>query len=430
MAHKDGLDAPSSQGPIPTDAELVRRAREIGPTLLARQAETEALAHYPEDVHKAFRAAGFYKMLMPKKYGGYECDPQTYFQVVREIARNCPSSGWMLSQSINHTLTIASFFSEEAQDEIFAAGEFLAPLTAKPEGAAELQPDGGWKLSGTFHYNSGAPYSTHMMSHAIPDRMPDGSTPTPMLFVAPRDTYTVLDDWGDVLGLKGSGSNSIRFDGAYIPPHYALPGHTFLSLDPKVAIGRRIHGNAMYAGSTLSFYLLGGANVSTGTARGAVDGYEDLLCRKQIPNPPFSPRSEDADYQRWFGTASGQVSTAEAACDSYARQWMDLSERAAWRREEDLRLAGIAREILNTLCWQAVQTVIRTCGSSTIRNGQRMERVWRDFSQLYSHGWQFLYDVAARDLARERTGAAITDGDWSPTFVEGSSTVAAVQNAA
>jgi len=185
----------------------------------------------------------------------------------------------------------------------------------------------------------------------------------------------------------------------------------------------------MYAGSTLSFYLLGGANVSTGTARGAVDGYEDLLLRKQIPNPPFSRRSEDVDYQRWFGTASGQVSTAEAACDAYARQWMDLSERVAWKREEDLRLSGIAREVVNSLCWPAVQTVIRTCGSSTIRNGERMERVWRDFSQLYSHGWQLLFDVAARDLARERTGAAITDGEWSPTFVEGTSGVI-VQNAA
>ena len=54
MALKDGPNAPQSQGSIPTDAELLQRARDIGPTLLARQAETEALTHYPEDVHEAF----------------------------------------------------------------------------------------------------------------------------------------------------------------------------------------------------------------------------------------------------------------------------------------------------------------------------------------------------------------------------------------
>ena len=35
--------------------------------------------------------------------------------------------------------------------------------------------------------------------------------PPPMLlFVAPRSEWEMLDDWGDMLGLKGSGSHSIR----------------------------------------------------------------------------------------------------------------------------------------------------------------------------------------------------------------------------
>jgi 3-hydroxy-9,10-secoandrosta-1,3,5(10)-triene-9,17-dione monooxygenase len=413
--------AAQAEPTIPTDEELLERARRIGPSLVKRQAETETLGRYAEDTHKAFSEAGFYRMLIPKRFGGYECNLETYFKVVREIARNCPSTGWMLSQSINHTITVGSFFSEEAQAAIFAegGGEFRAPLTAKPEGTAEPTADGGWKITGTFHYNSGAPYSTHMMSHAIPTEMPDGSKPEPMLFIARRDQYEVLDDWGDVLGLKGSGSNSIKFDGGYIPGNYALPGQTFLTLDPKQAVGRELHENPMYAGSTLTFFLLGGANVATGTAMGAVDEYEDLLRTKQIPSPPFTPRTEDQDYQRWFGTAYGQVATAQAALDSYARQWIDLSARRAWTREEDLRLAGICREVVNNLCWTAVHTVLRTAGSSSIRNGQRMERVWRDYSQLYSHGWAFLHDIAARDLTRERVGAALAAGDWSPTFNEG-----------
>jgi 3-hydroxy-9,10-secoandrosta-1,3,5(10)-triene-9,17-dione monooxygenase len=410
--------APGVSGPatIPSKDEILESARAIGRTLVARQAETEERGYYAEDIHQAFSEAGFYKMLVPRRFGGYEYDLETYFRVVREIARNCPSSGWMLSQSINHTVTVASFFSEEAQAEIFASGEFRAPLTARPEGRAE-KVDGGWRINGTFHYNSGAPYSTHMMSHTIPDEPLEGGVP--LFFIAPRSEYEVLDDWGDVLGLRGSGSHSIRFVDGFVPDHYTLPGETFLTLDPSAAVGHELHDNPMYGGSTLTFFLLGGSNVALGTAMGALDGYEDLFRTKQIPAPPFTPRTEDADYQRWFGTAYGQIATAAGALDSYLREWMELSAQRAWTREQDLRLAGICREVVNNLCWNAVHTVIRTCGSSSVRAGHRMERVWRDYSQLYSHGWSFLHDVAARDLARERAGGTPSGdapADWSPTF--------------
>jgi 3-hydroxy-9,10-secoandrosta-1,3,5(10)-triene-9,17-dione monooxygenase len=409
-----------SDQPVLSDEQVVANAKAISPTLVARQAETEQRTYYAADTHEAFRDAGFYGMLLPKRYGGHEFSLDTYFRVVREIARGCPSTGWMLSQSINHTITVASFMSEQAQDEIFGGGEFLAPATANPQGRARRADDGGWIINGTFNYCSGAPYSTHLLAHAIPeDPARDGVPAGPMMFVAPRDTYTILEDWGDVLGLKGSGSHSIRFDDAYLPEHLVLPGETMLSLDPKAAIGRELHGNSMYAGSTFTFYLLGGSNVAVGTAMGALDEYESLLMAKKIPSPPFTPRTQDGDYQRWFGTAVGLLATAEAAVNDYGRQWADISERGAWTRDDDLRMAGICREVVNNLAWNAMQTVVRTAGSSSIRAGHRMERVWRDYSQLYSHGWAFLHDVAARDLARERAGAAETArNDWSPTFTD------------
>ncbi|MER5348289.1 hypothetical protein ABT030_50280, partial [Streptomyces mirabilis] len=44
---------------IPTDEELLQRAKKIGPTLVKRQAETETLGRYAEDTHRAFSEAGF-----------------------------------------------------------------------------------------------------------------------------------------------------------------------------------------------------------------------------------------------------------------------------------------------------------------------------------------------------------------------------------
>lgn len=393
---------------VPTATQLLESAREMRPRLIARQGETEENSFYPQSTHEEFSAAGFYRMLVPKRYGGYECDAATYFRIVREVARACPSSGWMLSQSINHTLAVASFFPERAQNEIFGSdvGEFRSSLTFKPEGTAE-RVDGGWKIDGHFHYNSGAPYSTHMMSHAIlkdPGNPHDGK---PMLFITPRDTYEVMGDWGDVLGLRGSGSHSITVSNAIIPDDYALPGQTLMAMNPAAAIGRALHGNPLYGGNLAGFFMLGGSNVATGIAKGAVDIYEGLMRDETSPKPPQAARREDADHQRWLGRAAGQVATAECALNALASEWVDLPARQAWTREENFRFYGIGHEVVDTLAWQAIQSMIRTCGSSQIRKGKRMERVWRDYTQLFSHGWQFIYDAAARDFSRERTGAHI-----------------------
>ncbi|MER5348636.1 hypothetical protein ABT030_52300, partial [Streptomyces mirabilis] len=51
--------ATSGHARVPTDEELLQRAREIGPTLVKRQAETETLGRYAEDTHRAFSEAGF-----------------------------------------------------------------------------------------------------------------------------------------------------------------------------------------------------------------------------------------------------------------------------------------------------------------------------------------------------------------------------------
>ncbi|WP_240634584.1 MULTISPECIES: hypothetical protein [Streptomyces] len=75
-----------------------------------------------------------------------------------------------------------------------------------------------------------------------------------MLFVAPRAIWTVVDDWHGVLGLRGSGSNSIRIDQGRIPAHFT---QEVSLLDLPVEGGTpdsKLHGNALYAGRAPSFF--------------------------------------------------------------------------------------------------------------------------------------------------------------------------------
>ena len=364
-------------------SELIARAQSIAATLVGRQAETEQRTYYAEDTHAAFADAGLYRLLVPKRYGGHEIGVDSYFRIVMSIARGCPSTGWCFTLGTSHALTVASYFSKQAQDELFAQSDFICPTTFKPEGFASRDADGGWIVNGDFHFCSGAPYATHYMGHAIPR---DCELSAPMLFIAPRSSWTRLDDWGNQIGLKGSGSHSIRFNGGKVPRHFALPDTTLATLDRRGGtIGSRLHGNPMYAGAVTSYFLLEIAALGVGIAQGALDAYAALMRSKSTPLPPFRPRKDDADYQRWFGTALGKIATAEAAVINAAQQYTAFAAADTFTQYNDLRLVTIAREATR-LCWDAVQeSLVRTAGSTSMRAGETIERIFRDMSTLHAH---------------------------------------------
>ena len=115
---------------------MIARAIAMRTDLVAGQAETEARTYYSADMHQRFLDAGFYHLYVPRRYGGYEFDVPTYMRVVQEIARGCVSTGWCLGLTMNHALMVASWWPQEAQDEIFAGHDFRASSVAAPVGTA------------------------------------------------------------------------------------------------------------------------------------------------------------------------------------------------------------------------------------------------------------------------------------------------------
>ncbi|MGW1776991.1 acyl-CoA dehydrogenase family protein [Streptomyces sp. NPDC002104] len=390
-----------------TPDEVVARAEALARDLIGRQAETEQRGFYAEDTHEAFRRAGFYRILVPRRYGGYEFGVDTFMRVVVALTRGCPSTGWMFCLGAAHSHAVATLFDERAQAEVFAGGDFIAPATVAPSGSAELGADGQWVLNGTWKYCSGSPYATHFIGHTLVD---DGDgEPRPMLFVAPRGEFTRLDDWSGTLGLRGSGSHSIRIENGRVPAYLTLDTH-MSQVDVSAGTpGRALHGNPTYGGGPLSFMILEDAALAVGMAKNALDAYEELMRERVTMFPPIVPRTEDPDFQYWYGQAAGLVDSAEAALLGAVRQWDEAAARGAGHvtPEFELRIAGICREAVR-MSWRAVEAYLfPTAGSSAVRQGQRMERVWRDMSMQQSHAGiaLFLFTASARELSRTHFAA-------------------------
>jgi 3-hydroxy-9,10-secoandrosta-1,3,5(10)-triene-9,17-dione monooxygenase len=128
--------------------------------------------------------------------------------------------------------------------------------------------------------------------------------------------------------------------------------------------------------------------------------------------PPFGPRFENADFQRWYGAAFVKLQTAEAAMMRCAELHMEACRRNAAGTEPytwgvDARLAAIAREAM-VQCWEAIeQHLFRTIGASAIRRGQRFERLFRDLATSAAHRNTQLRDDFWRQLGAIELGVPV-----------------------
>jgi 3-hydroxy-9,10-secoandrosta-1,3,5(10)-triene-9,17-dione monooxygenase len=395
-----------------TADDLLERARALRPVVEERAAETEQLARISEDLHRRFDEAGFYRMLMPKRYGGLEIDLPTYVQVWMEIARGDASAAWCGCLAANHSLQVGSWWPEKAQDEIFGTkADFKAASVAAPLTGFARRVEGGWELNGKVSYCSGIPYATHYVGQALPEPSEKGGPPgPPMMFVAPRSAFEILDDWGELIGLIGSGSNSIVFDRAVVPAHWVLENTHMADVDVTGGtVGSRLHGNSMYATRGLGFFTMTVGAVMVGAALGALDEFERLLKGRKTIRAPFVPWAEDPDHQRWFGTAITKLKIAEIATIKSAEMQMELGRATVedgrpYTFGDDQLVAAIAREAYSD-AWQTMQNwIFRYSGSSAARRGQKLERVLRDMAIGWSHFNTANNEWSYAEVAKARLG--------------------------
>jgi len=379
-------------------------ARSLRPQLVAEQAATEARTTYSPELHQVFKDAGYFRLLVPRAYGGLAWTMPDFVRLMGEVARGCMSTGWCLCLGASHALLVSSLWPKSAQDAVFRDGHVVIPSTARPGGPA-TRVDGGWRLDTTHPYSSGSPYSTHYVGQAFEYGPAGGAPVQQMLFVAPRDAYEIKDDWGNTLGLKGSGSNTIVFHDAFLPDDHVLEGTMQVDIrSSHTSPGFEQHGNPMHLAPGQGFFGLDLATVFVGGAFGALDEYERLMReRKTAGDAGRAPaaRLSDPDYQRWFGLATARLNSAQAIIHDTAERWMEICHRAAAGGEpfttaDDMMLNMMCREATR-LAWSTVQdTIFRTAGSSAAVNGERMERAYRDLSQAWGHVNMIIEDSMAR----------------------------------
>ena len=305
-----------------TPEELVARATALRGALRERQDECDGLGRLPDSTLRDYIDAGFWRVVQPRRFGGYEFDLDTFLRITMELSRGCPSSGWVFGLTAAHNLIVGDF-DEQGQIELFGDGDFRCPLSALPAPAERV--DGGYVLNGWWDYSSGCDVSTHFIGGAVVTE-PTGEIDTRWVAFR-RDQFEIIDNW-DTLGMRGTGSRRVVVHDLFVPEHHTVPSPN--PFRPVVELpGRDVHANPMFRGPLASLLISEPAAVCVGIAHAAIDAYIELLTTKHQYGPMSPLRSELGVFQRLLGEATAYVDTAEATLHQVARLWTERAERSA-----------------------------------------------------------------------------------------------------
>jgi 3-hydroxy-9,10-secoandrosta-1,3,5(10)-triene-9,17-dione monooxygenase len=377
--------------PVPepglTQEEMVQRARDMIGVLRERQEECERIGRLPDETSREFIEAGFYRILQPRRFGGYEFDLPTFTRVAIALARGCPASGWTYTLTAGHAHMLAALWPEEGQIDIYGAdGEVRMPGRFRPGTATPM--DGGYRVSGTWDYVSGCDSATHLaFGFMLGDDPSAGELATDFIGVVDYGDCEIIDNW-DVLGLRGTGSKRVVVEDVFVPERRTID--SIFRIDAPAAAGRTVHEAPIYREGGIGGLIFSEtASVAIGTAWGVLDLYEESMRKRKTTVLPLIPMTEHAQYPRFFGEAFQSIDVAEAALLQSDYDYMDWSRRAAageieYGRDRDFRLM-LRKQLCAKLAYDAVNLMMRTNGSAGMRGGAMWQRMQRDLTVLMTH---------------------------------------------
>jgi 3-hydroxy-9,10-secoandrosta-1,3,5(10)-triene-9,17-dione monooxygenase len=360
-------------------AEALGRARALVPALRRRAAEAEEARQLLPETEAELHQSGLLRFAQPKRWGGMELDYVALFDIPAEIGRGCTSTAWSVANLAIHHWMLA-LYDERAQAEVWSENPdaIIASGIAYPQGSAQ-RVDGGLVISGHWNFSSGVDGS-HWNMLAVTVREGPQVVDHCMCLV-PRADYEVVDDW-QVLGMRGTGSKSVKTKDLFVPAHRALS--MYLARGGADFPGAKTNLNPVYRVplSGMGSHCISGAAI--GNARAALE----LSCEavgERSTNYTAARMRDFQTVQLRVAAAGARVDAArliarndcfEAQSIAEAGREPTVEEKLRWKR-------NIAYAV--QLCTEAVDSLHGMAGAKGIYDHYPIQRLFRDAHSLMGH---------------------------------------------
>jgi len=382
---------------VPSAEDLIDRARKLAPNLRERALQCEQQRAIPQESVEEFIDAGLIHTLQPKRWGGYEQDHETAFNIAIELGKStCGSSAWCLNYLADHACMLA-LFPEEAQHDVWSKNKAACIATsAAPTGKVSVA-SGGYRLDGRWSWCSGLRHSQWIMIGGLIFREGEDH-PDMRLFLVPVAEVKQDDTWYSA-GLRGSGSVTSVLDNVFVPEHRTVQ---FSALREGQSPGSKTNTNPIYRTPFIAVHTYALLGPVLGLARG---GYADYVQWARQRHLTYTQQgvAQHVPLEIKIAEIAAQIDAAELLARrslATARKdytGMDMETRTLLRR--DLTYAG-------RLLRDAMDALVTITGASGMMDANSAQRCWRDVHAIASHvvmNW----DVAAENFGRSEFGLGL-----------------------
>jgi len=362
----------------PSVQELVAKARELGPLLRKHAAAGEANRRVEEEIIQATSQAGLMRVCTPKRFGGWEMNVRAMLDVSAAIAEGDGGAAWVVNLN-NVCCWLTSLYPVKAQDEVFGADPDARVSGVLNPTATVVKVDGGYRVTGTWHYNSGG-WHAQWAVLGMPIVNDAGETIDQGLALFPMSDLERVDTWF-VAGMKSSGSICLRAKNIFIPDHRILSVPQ--AIDGKYPTEMR--DEAFYRSAFVAFLSIILVGPILGLGRAALEFVRQKAGSRTIAYTFFEKQTASVAFQLQLADAAMMIDTAHfhayrAADDvdgAAARAiYPDLLTRARVRADTGYTVEKIT---------QAIDKLLFAHGSAGFAEASPLQRIWRDAAVASRH---------------------------------------------
>lgn len=318
---------------------------------------------------------GLFRLAMPVDVGGYQADERVLAEALAQVARGCPSTGWMCTiMSISNL--IPALLADEAADEIYATNDLRISTAVAPSGQA-TPVDGGFRVTGRWAWNTAGVHSNWLAGACAVVGQEDRG---PRLMLMPTTAVQHHDTWL-AAGMAGTATNTAEVNDLFVPAARSI---LFKDLANGHYPLRRYSDLPYFNRPFVMFINACSAPALLGMARGAMDCFMATLPSRGAITYTAWPKAAEAPLlHHQLAAAQYSLEAAEMFTDRltgmYARALDSVPtmlERAQARAYIG-HIAGLSRACVNQLfeASSASQTLLAA----------DIQRYFRDINALHQH---------------------------------------------
>ena len=354
-----------------SDSEFVGRITDILPAINERGPLGDELRRLPRETVDDLISAGVARALVPREHGGDDLSLDAYVDATLMLAGADPSTGWCASLML-HQPVFVGMFPVEAQAEVWADGPNVPIASSVMPATRVTAVNGGYRLSGNAPFCSGSAHSDWcLLGGFVVD---EHGSPEWYMFLVPSSDYEVKDVW-HTTGMRGTGSNIIVTDNAFVPASRAIRQADLLN---GTGPGSLVNADSKFRMPWVAFGGFGFACTIVGAAQGAFRYFRDMTAgRRGMGGVPLR------DIQT-IQAATGRIAARLDAAELIEHAGLVLLDSEPVSLETRARLMR-DHALTCQLAVGSIEEMITTSGTSAHAEGNLLERFARDVRMASAH---------------------------------------------